>query len=212
MSFCSHQKSLPSTWHPQYHSHLHDGSVDENVETPNYDVVNFNNGHQEYLNFPCEDYSFTASTLEGYVFGHPPLLNRAAHPAKSRARPGAGHHFPDDTDFHSPIYQNIENLEIITSNSNDEDEYHDDDSRGTSQLLSTEEKDRRRRRRERNKVAATKCRHKKKEHVIQLNIESQTLESNNTNLKIELRQLQQERNHLIMLLENHRQACVKNIL
>ena len=111
-----------------------------------------------------------------------------------------------------------EKVEVIASSfiySNDEDEYYDEDdsqsSLGGVRITSPEDEERRRRRRERNKVAATKCRHKKKEHVIQLNIESQTLESSNFNLKTELQQLEQERNHLITLLANHRQYCIRHV-
>ena len=67
---------------------------------------------------------------------------------------------------------------------------------------------RRKRRRERNKVAATKCRHKKKEHVIQLNIESQQLESSNLCLKAKLAELRAEQSKLLQILASHDPYCV----
>ena len=72
-----------------------------------------------------------------------------------------------------------------------------------------EDDERRKKRRERNKVAATKCRHKKKEHVVRLNIESEKLESSNISLKGKLASLEAERNRLIDLLNSHQPFCLK---
>lgn len=67
---------------------------------------------------------------------------------------------------------------------------------------------RRRRRRERNKVAATKCRIKKKEHVINLNVESMRLESSNCHLKATLKELKEEESRLMQILSSHDPFCV----
>ncbi|KAF8795993.1 fos-related antigen 2-like [Argiope bruennichi] len=76
--------------------------------------------------------------------------------------------------------------------------------------LTPEDEDRRRRRRERNKVAATKCRNKKKERTGKLVAESETLEINNNALKSEIHSLEAERNELINLLQGHLPHCSKN--
>ncbi|KAI1309092.1 Proto-oncogene -like protein [Halotydeus destructor] len=73
-----------------------------------------------------------------------------------------------------------------------------------------EEEERRRRRRERNKVAATKCRHKKKAHVHKLGIEQEHLESGNLSLRKELFELDQEKNRLLRMLDSHRPFCIHN--
>ncbi|GFY62404.1 BZIP domain-containing protein [Trichonephila inaurata madagascariensis] len=73
--------------------------------------------------------------------------------------------------------------------------------------LTAEDEDRRRRRRERNKVAATKCRNKKKERTGKLVAESETLEVNNNALKSEIHSLEAERNELINLLQHHLPHC-----
>ncbi|GFQ64267.1 BZIP domain-containing protein [Trichonephila clavata] len=73
--------------------------------------------------------------------------------------------------------------------------------------LTPEDEDRRRRRRERNKVAATKCRNKKKERTGKLVAESETLEVNNNALKTEIHSLEAERNELINLLQHHLPHC-----
>ncbi|GIY13647.1 BZIP domain-containing protein [Caerostris extrusa] len=77
------------------------------------------------------------------------------------------------------------------------------------QDLTPEDEDRRRRRRERNKVAATKCRNKKKERTGKLVVESETLEVNNNALKTEIHSLEAERNELINLLQGHLPHCSK---
>ncbi|XP_053211674.1 GATA zinc finger domain-containing protein 14-like isoform X2 [Panonychus citri] len=78
--------------------------------------------------------------------------------------------------------------------------------------LSPEDEDRRRRRRERNKVAATKCRNKKKVHVYKLCQESQTLESTNYNLKEEMENLKREEQRLNDILVKHLPFCVRRTL
>ena len=74
---------------------------------------------------------------------------------------------------------------------------------------SGEEEDRRRRRRERNKVAATKCRLKKKDHVLRLHSESQVLENNNICLRGQVGELQHEASRLVKLLTSHEPFCLK---
>lgn len=73
--------------------------------------------------------------------------------------------------------------------------------------LTTEDEDRRQRRRERNKVAATKCRNKKKERTGRLAEESGSLEVNNDALKNEIHSLEAEKKELLDLLQNHLPHC-----
>lgn len=53
--------------------------------------------------------------------------------------------------------------------------------------LTPEDEERRRRRRERNKIAATKCRMKKRERTVNLVTESEVLETQNIDLKAQLK-------------------------
>ena len=68
---------------------------------------------------------------------------------------------------------------------------------------------RRRRRRERNKVAATKCRNKKKERTGMLVKEGEILETQNSSLKIEISRLEAEKRHLMDILALHESSCTK---
>lgn len=78
--------------------------------------------------------------------------------------------------------------------------------------MTPEDEERRRRRRERNKIAATKCRLKKRQKTVELVQESETLESENVNLKATVQELQNQSQQLIDMLSMHRPNCTKNIL
>ncbi|KAM4771460.1 cyclic AMP-dependent transcription factor ATF-3 [Rhinophrynus dorsalis] len=71
-----------------------------------------------------------------------------------------------------------------------------------------EEDERKKRRRERNKVAAAKCRNKKKEKTESLQKESEKLESINAELKAQIEELKNEKQHLIYMLNLHRPTCI----
>jgi len=96
------------------------------------------------------------------------------------------------------------------SNANDLDddceESSDEDSETKSQPkgLTPEDEDRRRRRRERNKIAATKCRMKKRERTQNLIKESEVLDTQNVDLKNQVRLLETERRKLKDMLQSHR--------
>lgn len=77
--------------------------------------------------------------------------------------------------------------------------------------LTAEDEERRRRRRERNKIAATKCRLKKREKTINLIQESQTLDDQNVDLKKQLQELQNQRRQLHEMLTSHRPHCKHNV-
>jgi len=75
--------------------------------------------------------------------------------------------------------------------------------------LTIEDEERRERRRERNKIAATKCRNKKKERTTRLIAEGEVLEIQNSSLKEELRKLVAEKRSLKDLLNQHNKVCAK---
>jgi len=68
---------------------------------------------------------------------------------------------------------------------------------------------RRLRRRERNKVAATKCRNKKKARTGILMKESEILDAQNKALKLEISKLESEKHHLMDILQEHEPSCAK---
>lgn len=75
--------------------------------------------------------------------------------------------------------------------------------------LTPEDEERRRRRRERNKVAATKCRNKKKEKTHILVAESEIVEVQNASLKAEVARLDAEKRRLTSILALHQPHCAK---
>lgn len=79
---------------------------------------------------------------------------------------------------------------------------------GAKRELTTEEHERRKRRRERNKIAAAKCRNKKKEKTECLQKESEKLESVNAELKSQIEELKQQKQQLVYMLNLHRPTCI----
>merc|ERR1711942_231065 len=97
------------------------------------------------------------------------------------------------------------NMELVT-----EDSLHKVLSQNIKeeiQDLSPEEETRRQRRRERNKVAAEKCRNKKKKETQKLFAESEMVERANACYKEELARLEAEKKHLLRILETHKPLC-----
>uniref|UniRef100_A0A1L8DIC3 Putative activating transcription factor 3 n=1 Tax=Nyssomyia neivai TaxID=330878 RepID=A0A1L8DIC3_9DIPT len=95
-------------------------------------------------------------------------------------------------------------------NSSDEDEKILCGKNGSLQKhLTPEDEDRRRRRRERNKIAATKCRMKKRERTLNLVSESEVLEQQNIELKTQERALETQRRKLIEALQSHSASCMR---
>ncbi|XP_042634298.1 jun dimerization protein 2 [Cyprinus carpio] len=64
------------------------------------------------------------------------------------------------------------------------------------------------RRREKNKVAAARCRNRKKERTDLLQKESERLETLNSELKSQIEELKSERQQLIVMLNLHRPTCI----
>ncbi|KAM4633037.1 cyclic AMP-dependent transcription factor ATF-3 [Polymixia lowei] len=79
---------------------------------------------------------------------------------------------------------------------------------GTRRELTGEEHERRKRRRERNKIAAAKCRNKKKEKTDCLQKESEKLETVNADLKAQIEELKQQKQQLVYMLNLHRPTCI----
>lgn len=80
---------------------------------------------------------------------------------------------------------------------------------GSTRGLTPEDEDRRRRRRERNKIAATKCRMKKRERTVNLVNESETLDAQNKELKAQVSELESQRRKLMEVLQAHSGNCVR---
>ncbi|XP_058941815.1 activating transcription factor 3-like [Pocillopora verrucosa] len=76
-----------------------------------------------------------------------------------------------------------------------------------NEALTADEQERRRIRRERNKVAASKCRKKRKEHVKTLVEASEELEHQNNDLQAQISKLQAEIKKLEFMLDSH--SCAK---
>lgn len=79
---------------------------------------------------------------------------------------------------------------------------------GVKREMAPEEYERRKRRRERNKIAAAKCRNKKKEKTDSLQKESEKLESVNADLKAQIEELKQQKQQLVYMLNLHRPTCI----
>ncbi|XP_023654045.1 fos-related antigen 2-like isoform X1 [Paramormyrops kingsleyae] len=73
--------------------------------------------------------------------------------------------------------------------------------------LTPEEEEKRRLRRERNKMAAAKCRSRRKELTDQLQGETEKLEEEKAGLQKEIETLQMERDKLELVLVSHRSIC-----
>ncbi|XP_012260367.1 activating transcription factor 3 [Athalia rosae] len=93
------------------------------------------------------------------------------------------------------------------------DDEEDDEGSSTSGRggggLTPEDEERRRRRRERNKIAATKCRLKKREKTVILVQESEILETQNHDLKSQIQELETQRRRLMEMLSVHSPTCLK---
>ncbi|KAM4732657.1 fos-related antigen 1a [Anableps anableps] len=79
--------------------------------------------------------------------------------------------------------------------------------RRNDELLSLEELERRRIRRERNKMAAAKCRNRRRELTDSLQHETDQLEDEKSRLEKEIAELQKEKEKLELVLEAHRPIC-----
>lgn len=114
--------------------------------------------------------------------------------------------------------RHLENLDSPRSNkmarreevSSQDYDYDDLFSPGVG--LTAEDEERRRRRRERNKIAATKCRLKKRERTVNLVQESEVLENQNQDLKSQIQELETQKRRLMDMLSMHKPTCMKNLV
>ncbi|XP_026186638.1 fos-related antigen 1a [Mastacembelus armatus] len=79
--------------------------------------------------------------------------------------------------------------------------------RRNDEQLSQDELERRRIRRERNKLAAAKCRNRRRELTDSLQTETDQLENEKSHLQKEIAELQKEKEKLELVLEAHRPIC-----
>lgn len=79
--------------------------------------------------------------------------------------------------------------------------------RRNDEHLSSEELERRRVRRERNKMAAAKCRNRRRELTDTLQNETEELEGEKSRLQKEIAELQKQKDKLELVLEAHRPIC-----
>ncbi|XP_023148194.1 protein c-Fos-like [Amphiprion ocellaris] len=79
--------------------------------------------------------------------------------------------------------------------------------KGQKEQPSKEEEERRRIRRERNKIAAAKCRNRRKELIDTLQAETDTLEEEKSALQTEIANLLKEKERLEHILASHKPSC-----
>ncbi|XP_007909891.1 protein fosB [Callorhinchus milii] len=79
--------------------------------------------------------------------------------------------------------------------------------RARDEMLTAEEEEKRRVRRERNKLAAAKCRNRRRELTDRLQIETDQLEEEKAELQSEVSELQKEKERLEFVLVAHKPAC-----
>ena len=77
------------------------------------------------------------------------------------------------------------------------------------QDFTPEDYSRRQKRRDRNKIAAEKCRVKKKKETINLFAESEEVERQNACYKYDIVRLEAEQSHLMSILAQHKPVCKK---
>ncbi|KAJ1527528.1 hypothetical protein ONE63_007498 [Megalurothrips usitatus] len=98
---------------------------------------------------------------------------------------------------------------VSGASADEDDESPTTGKRMKREQLTPEDEERRRRRRERNKVAATKCRIKKRERTVNLVQESEILESQNYELKSQIQELETQRRRLVDMLSSHSSTCTR---
>jgi len=132
-------------------------------------------------------------------------------PDTVRCHPGASPPGPSVKNYHSQFVKEGLKLKVkqkIKDESSSLSNYGSED--GDSKLegeFTLEDAERRHRRRERNKIAATKCRNKKKEKTTRLIAEGEVLEIQNASLKEEMKKLEAEKRSLSDLLASHEPQC-----
>ncbi|XP_022105174.1 cyclic AMP-dependent transcription factor ATF-3-like [Acanthaster planci] len=93
-------------------------------------------------------------------------------------------------------------------NSGKSDDLSYDDPPKPQYKLTKEEEEKRQVRRDRNRIAAAKCRQKRKQETMELSLESEKLQTTNARLREEIEKLQHEKETLIKLINSHRPTCI----
>ncbi|XP_038073212.1 cyclic AMP-dependent transcription factor ATF-3-like [Patiria miniata] len=146
------------------------------------------------------DTSFVMATGRGSV----------GSPASSSDSAGGDYNvFETDFDL-SPLIKEelrttIRNRRI---NSGKSDDLSYDDPPKPQYKLTKEEEEKRQLRRDRNRIAAAKCRQKRKYESEELSVESDQLQSRNDRLRTEIEKLQNEKRTLLELINSHRPSCI----
>ncbi|CRK89401.1 CLUMA_CG003151, isoform A [Clunio marinus] len=107
----------------------------------------------------------------------------------------------------SPKEEPIDPFQIKTDSTTSCDEDSEPKFSASKHELTPEDEDRRKRRRERNKIAATKCRMKKRECINNLMRESETLEAQNVDIKAQLKDLREQYQYLTEMWQAHQMEC-----
>ncbi len=93
-------------------------------------------------------------------------------------------------------------------NSGKSDDLSYDDGPKPQYKLTAEEEHKRELRRDRNRVAAAKCRIKRKNEVCGLTMESERLQLTNERLREEIQKLKDEKRVILELINSHRPSCI----
>lgn len=156
---------------------------------------------------------FPSSSSSSSIYSAHAQCHSLQSPDNSLCHQGASPPGPGVTvkNYHSQFVKEGLKLKVkqkIKDESSSLSNYGSED--GDSKLegdLTLEDAERRHRRRERNKIAATKCRNKKKEKTTRLIAEGEVLEIQNASLKEEIKKLEAEKRCLNDLLTSHEPQC-----
>jgi len=115
-------------------------------------------------------------------------------------------------DFHSQFIKEGLKMKVKQKLKNEPQEFeHYMAIKRENEDFSPQDVSRRQKRRERNKVAAEKCRNKKKKETLNLFSESEVVERQNACYKDDIARLEAEQKHLMNILAQHQPVCKKRM-
>jgi len=125
---------------------------------------------------------------------------------------------PPTTDFHSQVVKNEIKMKVAKNLRRISEESLPYTSPGSVSIkkegdhddMPGDDNEKRRRRRLRNKIAAEKCRNKRKKAIEKLYSESEVVAIQNARFKEDIQRLEAEHRQLLMVLEQHRPVCRRN--
>merc|ERR1719323_1707118 len=125
---------------------------------------------------------------------------------------------PPTTDFHSQVVKNEIKMKVAKNLRRISEESLPYPSPGSVSIkkegdhddMPGDDNEKRRRRRLRNKIAAEKCRNKRKKAIEKLYSESEVVAIQNARFKEDIQRLEAEHRQLLMVLEQHRPVCRRN--